>query len=275
MKEKIKIKVNFTVPTKDFLESEHRELNVTLHIPDVIYGQFEYSVVIPDYIFNELKDTEHRFSTEYNQNNKDIYRNCASERTLTNVFRKTQIAKSIDKLTEYFSDITHVILNRYSAKKFKREKKIFINFSKSLNQNTEDSYSYAGERVGISFNYFTGYKHYNDNENKLFFRVEEYQYYTSLMYIKQDNFHSGMHNTANVYLIKTKKQQDQQFFLLGKTKEIESKYKIIEWTEEREEYLESILQKLNKIGDDLNIFLSDMDENKIELLMKQDIKLLK
>ncbi len=50
--------------------------------------------------------------------------------------------------------------------------------------------------------------------------------------------------------------------------------KIISWTQEREDFLANIESNFKKLSDNLNTFLSDLDDNKLDLLIANNPKLL-
>ena len=126
------IKVAFTVPTKDFKSLESVELPVTLSEPrnDVFYEDIEYSVVMPDYMFNELANTEPKFKTEYDQNNREIS-GMFSKKSITRKFKKTQTSVLISALQSYFSELTTFINDKHSIETNTMKKKIFISFNHS------------------------------------------------------------------------------------------------------------------------------------------------
>ena len=51
-----------------------KELWVSMNIDEtgVVHGDIEYSVKIPNFMFNELADSEPQFKTEYDVNNKKV-----------------------------------------------------------------------------------------------------------------------------------------------------------------------------------------------------------
>jgi hypothetical protein len=53
-----------------------------------------------------------------------------------------------------------------------------------------------------------------------------------------------------------------------------SGFKIIKWTQEREDFLTTIEINFKKLSDNLNDYLSDLDDNKLDLLIANNTKLL-
>ena len=156
----MKLKGNFTVPTKDLKRFESIELPISVNIDEgkPICSDPEYSVVLPDFMFNELANTEPRFKTEYDQNNRSIL-GLFSDRTLTPKFKKTQTSKSINSLYKFFNDLTGIINERHSIEKETLKKKIFIRFAHSRNHTRSNrNAAYRGEEIRQAFNYFIGYE---------------------------------------------------------------------------------------------------------------------
>jgi len=80
----MKFKSFFILPTEDFKDSIRKELVVAM--PDLedlsdAY-EIEYKVTIPDYLFNELADTEPQFTTKYDVNVRNIS-GCFSQKSVT------------------------------------------------------------------------------------------------------------------------------------------------------------------------------------------------
>ena len=151
----MKIKVNFSIPTKDFKSYETIALSVDMvaNFNEPLSGQFEYKVQIPDFMFNELADTEPKFKTVYDANNRGVSGKF-SKRELTRKFKKTQTSLNIGELKEYISEITSFLVDKHSIEKETLKKKIFIKFAHSANHITNDwCGSYRGEMINQNFYY--------------------------------------------------------------------------------------------------------------------------
>ena len=61
----------------------------------------------------------------------------------------------------------------------------------------------------------------------------------------------------------------------GKVSDFEKEYSIIDWTEEREAFCKKIQDTFNKINGELSSFLTNLDNDKFDLLIEQNpLKLL-
>ncbi len=142
----------------------------------------------------------------------------------------------------------------FSIKQMEKEartakKIICINFSSS-EQLTRDDYNhaYTGQKIGIHFNFFVAYKT-TDNGSRNMFTYKKYK--------------TGFGTTDKGIngIINTELQGSQNW--LGTTPQV-----IIEWTQEREDFLLGIENNFRKLSENLNHFLKDLDEDKIKSLME-------
>jgi hypothetical protein len=166
----IKLKVPFTLVTKDFKGYESVELTVTTTIPEEfkIANDPEFKVQIPDYIFNELADTEPQFDTvaDINKGFRGTINGCFSERDITRKFKKTQTAKLISTLKSYLGELSDIIVKRHSLETATKKKKLFIKFNHSRNHHTNGlNNAYRGETISQSFNYFIGYEVWTESHS--------------------------------------------------------------------------------------------------------------
>lgn len=260
-----KIKVNFVVPTKDLKGLEVVPLNVTMNYNDEpLNGQFEFKVVLPDHMYEELANTEPKFSTTADINNKDVSGCFPIDGPVSKKFQKTQTSVNIDVLRDYFQELTAIINKRYSMETQSSKKKIFIRFSHSERHTRNDmNAAYMGETVAQQFNYFVGYEILTEKRKMLG------EKYTEKDYVTKVEYHSPMSTTAKrdtnfqegerMLSVCTQRGMDVQRF--------EHEYSIIDWTQEREDFCENIKQMFKKVNGDLDEFLKDIDGNKIDQMM--------
>ena len=261
----MKIKVPFTVPTADLKKYEQKMLNVEMKINDdlTVYRDVEYSVVIPDFMFDELADTEPQFKTKYDVNNRARISGLFSERTLTQKFQKTQNAKLISILQSYISDLTQFINDRHSIETSTMTKKIFISFNHSDNHTRNGLNSaYTGRRISQGFQFFTGYEVMTNKFGGIDRKVTK-QYISKIYYAPAG---------ATCHKLDTNFQEKEDLFqslceLNESVEHFEQRYSIIDWTEEREVFCKKIQDMFVKVNAELEDFLKDIDNNKIDALM--------
>jgi hypothetical protein len=258
------IKVAFTVPTKDFKGWENAELPVTISEPrnGVFYEDIEYSVVMPDYMFNELANTEPKFKTEYDQNNREIS-GLFSKKSITRKFKKTQTSILISALQSYFSELTTFINDKHSIETSTMKKKIFISFNHSSNHTHNNlNAAYTGEEIKQSFNYFIGYEIMTDKFSGINRTIKK-RYISKILYHRTG---SSLHKLDTGF-----KEKEDLFLQLENygeaTENFEKRYSIIDWTEERELFCERVKLRFQEVNEQLDKFLKDINDDKMEALM--------
>ncbi len=272
----MKIKVNFYIPTKDFKDSEYVALPVEMvaDFNEPLSGQFEFKMQIPDFMFKELADTEPQFKTVYDQNNRKVS-GCFSEKDISYKFKKTQTSKNIDALKDYISSITTFILDKHSIETETMKKKIFIKFNHSANHISNSLNSaYHGEQISQTFNYFIGYEVMTDKFSSLSFSGKNVQ----KRYITKIEYHPPMasmrHRDTNF------KEVENLFLPLPRHNQsiesFEQEYLIIDYTEEREAFCQRINEAFKNMNKELESFLKEMNNDKIDALIQSGgLKLLK
>lgn len=134
------------------------------------------------------------------------------------------------------------------------KKVLIINFNSNENATRDDhNHAYTGQQIGINFNYFVAFK----TKNNSFFNYQKYS----------SGF--GLKNNGVKGIIDTSKQNDKQYIRCSKMQVI------IDWTEEREIFLQSLEQQFRILSENLNVFLKDLTEEKLlELMANNKLKLI-
>jgi hypothetical protein len=262
----MKIKVPFTVPTPDLKNREVKILNVEMKISDSmeVSGDIEYSVVIPDFMFDELANTEPQFKTEYDVNNRaDRISGLFSDRVLRRKFQKTQNSLLVSTLQDYISNLTQFINDRHSVETATMAKKIFISFNHSDNHTRNNlNAAYTGRRIGQHFQFFTGYEVMTAKFSGIDRNVVKK--YISKIYYAPEGASMRKNDTGF-------KEKEDLFLQLNDNGEsitsFESRYSIIDWTEEREDFCKKIQDTFVRVNKELEDFLKNIDNNKIDALM--------
>lgn len=261
-----KIEVKALLPTKDFKELDQVDITIKQHDykPSDKDIMFEYT--LPKYIYDELVDTEEKYQSyqTLQKKKKEIqktgYRSFKDD--TTNYFSKSikypLISLVLDKLNEYVNDLMYI----KSKKNDRKEKKIFIKFSHSSRVDKCNwTFGYKGLNVASSFQYFIGYKVYNDNQfsiNKPPYTYETYERVMDGMRQK-DGIKSG-----EVY---TEKELQPLIESGGSVSQFEKSYSIVDWSEESEEFLKNIQDKFINLNMKLDEFLCNIDNDKMKWLI--------
>lgn len=264
----MKFKSNVYLISKDFKSINWVEFNFEVNINENETFRdecVEYKCTLPDYMFNELKDTEPRFKTKYDTNNRVIYSN-PSIRSLTTTFKKTQYSKSLDVLKNYISDLSHIIYDKYDDMKDEYIKKIFISFTNSdaINRNGYN-YAFVGEQITSKFNFFVGYEVIYKKNNPSLSKRDKYVV---------DKAYHPEGATLNFKERGGKGIVDGVFNNPFEGRINIKDYSIVDWTQEREDFLNLIYSKFRKLNTDLDSFLSNLDNLKLDEIIKNTPKLL-
>lgn len=265
-------KVNFILPSTDFKQSLSKSLTVksSLEPGKEITGDIEFSVVIPDYIFDALANTEPKFSTTYDQNSRGVS-GCFSKKCLTRKFQKTQHAVLISILQDYIYSLTCHLLDKHSIETNSMTRKLFISFGSATEyERNRHNGAYMGERISQSFRYFTGYQVITDKFSGITRKLEK-RYISKIYYAGKDAVRRKNDTCF--------KEKEDLFLLLTEHNEsveqFESRFSIIDWTEEREDFCKKIQETFVDVNSRLSSFLSNLDNKKIDLLISEkDIRFL-
>lgn len=141
-------------------------------------------------------------------------------------------------LTNLSHDATSLVEH---DKELAKAKKIILVQFESAQKNVRDNFhfGYKGKETDISFNYFIGYQ------------------------MPATFFASG----KDVYVDKRWETGKGFLPVKGRYIPVGHNHKIIEWTQEREDFLQTLEERFKSLSDKLNEFLSDMDGDKLDKLV--------
>jgi hypothetical protein len=133
----------------------------------------------------------------------------------------------------------------------KAEKVILVSFSAGQRE-TKDAWvhAYTGVSTAINYQYYIGYKMVKSHLSG------QLGVYVDKVWVAGKGF--------------VTMRADQRKVPVGNI----SGFKIIKWTQEREDFLTTIEINFKKLSDNLNDYLSDLDDNKLDLLIANNTKLL-
>jgi hypothetical protein len=264
----MKFKAKFPIPTKDFQKIEWVDFIVESNVEEnsTAGDEIEYKAIIPDFMFDELADSEPRFKTKYDINNRNVS-GLFPKSIVRRKFQKTQTSILLSSLRDYFNELTTLLVDKHSVQTESMKKKIFISFNHSNEHTTNGlNCAYTGERINQTFRYFIGYEVMTDKFSNLLNRKVEKRYITKIGYASP---------MASVQLYNSHFKEREDLFLpipnLNESVEdFEKRYSIIDWTEEREQFCERIKQTFIQVNNELAEFLKDIDSEKIDFLMSSN-----
>jgi hypothetical protein len=223
-------------------------------------------------MFDELADTEPQFKTVYDVNNSNVS-GLFSDRTITRKFKKTQTSILIRSLQEYILSLTLFINDKHSVETSTMKKKLFISFKHNDSHTTNGlNGAYTGKQTSQSFRYFTGYEVMTSKFSSLLESMNDGTRKVKKQYISKIFYSSP---GSSLRKLDTNFQEKEDLFLpitnTGQsTTDLENLYSIIDWTEEREKFCERIQETFKNVNEELDNFLTNIDDNKMDMLISNN-----
>ena len=227
-----KIAIEFNVGALDFRHSYvSQDLDVFMTPITRTSKSVSFSVRIPDFLYSKCM-------TDPIIENRPK-RNYLESSTLADLH--TQMASNV-------SQAFNLEDNEINAKKAK--KVICINFH-SKEDITRDGYNhgYTGQRISTTFNFFVAYKTTGSFGKTQFFTYKKYQ-------TGQGSTERGIKG-----IIDTELNSGRNY--LGNVPSV-----VISWTQQREDFLIQLEEKFRSLSVNLNSFLSELDEDKLQSLIE-------
>lgn len=199
-----------------------------------------FSAEIPQHVFEYLKDSEECYSTEPKEPEYSFEK------------KKKPFSTKISDITlhgllDQFNSLCFNAVNLKEADNAVLDKYLAIRFSQSAQKDRDAfNHAYLGTQIKNSFQFFVCYKEQRD-KNSFDRRLWKTTEAVSTGY-------SGKHRKWYYYDARV----------------IENNYQTIKWTQEREDFLQKVQDKLQSVNKELSKFLSEIDDNKIEQLIKQE-----
>lgn len=229
---KTSIKVSLRLPNKECsaFENEKADLTIYQYFNSDI-NDMNFALHIPTYIFNKLKDTSEEYLTTGNK-------------------KFTQILKSgvFKVLISDFEKICKDVILVHDRNVAQTEKYIAIKF---LHNNTleRDSFNFAsmGYKTSSAFQFFIVYYAFEKSNS-----LDRYRY--------KSNIYGG----SNINSLSNNQKNREWYWFTPGTVE---KYQLIKWTQEREDFLTQVQNKFIKVNEELDSFLGNIDDDKMNELM--------
>ena len=235
-------KVNVVLPKPDLTSWERlfKEITITTEFrPEV--NTFIFKCRIPKYVFNGVVDSDNQYLSNPP---KPEYVHETRKKKFTQNISSTTLPSLLSTLSSICTDAID-ITGRLTAK---TEKYIAIRFTQNNNQ-MKDGFNFAdmGMLTSSKFQFFTLYKAIKQKNS-----MDRYNF-------KSDKvINGGSLKNKNI------KRNGWYWYGIGS---IESNFKLIRWTQEREDFLQSVQDKFVDMNVKLESYLGDIDDEKIVSLM--------
>lgn len=232
-------KAKITLPKPDLTGWDYNEVDITISTefrPE--YNTFKFKCRIPKFVYDGVADSDTKYLTnppkpEYSHERK------------ANKFTQSLVSDNLTLLLANLSEVCSDAIQVKTRETAKTEKYIAITFNQS-NLQKKGSFNHAdmGKLTKSSFQFFPLYKAIKPKNS-----LDRYNY-------KSDKVITS--NNSNL------KPDGWYWYAVG---EIERNFQLIKWTQEREDFLQSIQDKFVSMNERLETFLGDIDDNKIIELM--------
>lgn len=245
---KNKINVNLLLPKKDLSgwDNNGAEISVTTEFNPQT-NNFLFKLRIPTYIFDGVADSDIKYITKPEK---------VEHSWESKVKPFTQYLSS-PVLSMLIEDLNNICVDSMRVKEREiadTEKYIAISFNQS-NLQAKDNFNFAsmGKITKSSFQFFVVHKIIKATNS-----LDRYNYKSRL-------------NVETKGSSNNNKPDGWYYFGVG----VVEQYQLIKWTQEREDYLQSVQDTLNDVNQKLESFLGSIDENKIIELMQNTPLMLK
>lgn len=191
----------------------------------------EYSCYIPDELYNELYRMTDKDKIPYNK-----------------IIKEISIVRLKEKLIEHCNDLRSY-MNEVEQMK-KNKKMLAISYESNVNTHYDDyNHGLIGDNVGFNFRYYVLYKSYNEHalvNKNTYFTKEKKLYNTGLNANKVNDGYNVIQEAS-----------------INNRNEI-----LIDWTQEREDFLKNIQDSFINIKNNLDNFMSKLNDKEIDLLLE-------
>lgn len=232
-----KISIEFDLGTEDcgYGESIMEELDVYMTPITSKVKDIRFAVKIPKRLY------------EMAMTNNDI-----EQRPKKDYFEASALTSLHREMADIVSKCHHIWRLNKSAEKSK--KVIVINFNSSERPNRDDyNHAYTGQQINTSFNFFVAYK------------CEDKGWNTNKMFNFKQLFSGGGSMDKG-------RKGIVDFEAQGKRRWIENTrcQVTVEWSQEKEDFLMKLEEQFRQLSANLNEFLSDLNEEKLLALIKNN-----
>lgn len=256
-----KIKIKVLLPTNDLKDTEYKEIIIN---QDGLGDNYDmiFSYKIPDYIYDDLVDTEEKYISyeNFKTRKKDINYKGSS------YLKRTIKYPLISMIKEEIEKLTSSIIVKNTRNELQKTKKIFVKyFNNEKHSRCEWTGGYMGESISSSFQYFIGYEieeksHMTDKLVKNYYTLIKYVPINGTTRKLDTNFKEG-DKLEPLYM-----PNDKNSFL--------NSYTILDWSQQREEFFEKVNISFKNINNKISEYLTNLDNDKIDLLISNNTNLL-
>jgi hypothetical protein len=246
------IKINLQIPNKEFSKIE--TILSTIRMSDINENirELTFSYNIPKHIFEKVANTSDIYKTEVEKFNPSISF-AAPKPKFKRIISDVTLKGLIDKI----ETITQDAMLEHELEEAQGKKVLCIKFARNQKHEVGTlNHADMGLSVSSKFQFFIAFK------------------YTIMDFGTERNIYKGLRSTHVQSFIKHNQSELANHHCIRQEDSFENNFQIIPWTQDREDFLTNIQSKFIELNDKLDNFLGNLDEQKIDLLINNQTKLL-
>jgi hypothetical protein len=252
----MEIKLSLKIANQELNVFENRSCTVNMTDITEDCTNVLYSFRLPKYLYDAVVDKAPWFMKEGIKRSKDLNDKTESYPA----FKQTISFPSIIELRNKVEEISDYALMRTQLNRDADKKFICIKFNgRTQSCRTQYNHADAGMRTDISFQFFVCYM----------FKNSEHSLYPGIK-----NYYSRIRNSPTMSTSSNRNTQgievNEKFFhhVPNSSRSFEHEFVLIEWSEEREKFFQTIQDKFINLSEELSKFLNDLDESKVNFLLE-------
>lgn len=253
------VTVKASLPNKNFKDIESKIINIKI-LGLNKNNDVEYEYSIPDFLYEELKDTEPKYRSTPETDPIGI-RTFSEKKHFKKKIKSTLISDILSQIEA----ISYDAISKNGKEELKKDKKIFVKFlAKESHDRCEWTHGYKGKVISSRFQFFVGYE-IEERDVRSYLSVSTTpktikKYYTLIKYATGTGAHKDTGFQEGSKLEPLHYDQDSTKFA--------EEYSILDWSQEAEDYLRTIQEKFVQLNANLTDYLSDLTDEKLKFLIE-------
>jgi hypothetical protein len=235
-------KNTFNICSKSFLYGAYIDIDLDVYMTPIKIDvkRINFRVDIPDYIYDKcMEDTD------------------IKNRPKVKYIESENLSYIHNRMYEYSYQAISIHLEQSASEKY--NKKIFVRFlSSETSERDEHNFAYTGQKISTFFNWFIAYEYLKPdligNNKKYFTFLKKESDFSSVR--PRHDLQKNINGVVDLETINGK------CYFYTPPKGV-----ILDWTQERENFCRDIENNFRKLSENLNNFLSNLDNDKIDLLI--------
>lgn len=231
----------------------------------------QYSLTIPSYMYEALVDTEPMFLS---------YESWKKQKELTGKepeypsFKKYIKSFLVSDIIKQIEGLSEILIQRSQDKKAVRSPKLYVKFSASKTNTKDNNFGcFTGAKNQILFQFFKGYSIIK----KAWIGINHFEreeYYSDIFFCSGSFVNRyKVHSIENIEITPDytihRERDGRPIYGNGDRDRFLAEWKVIDWSQEREDFLNQVSANFDTLSQKLGTFLNDLDTDKLDKLILQ------